>query len=121
MQTASHRDRRDCLATGTSLLALLCQRGALYLSLRLTPARFLVNTNTEYGLGHELARHKSVGWVNTSQSCVTEEPLDHSLFEDTKPSCQVHCCIDDLPGTLDGTMLDGNELGTPQHAMVNTV
>src|SRR5215831_16740979 len=121
MQIASHRDRRDCLATGASLLALLCQRGALYRSLRLTPARFLVNTNTEYCLGHVLARDKSVGRVNTSQACIAEEPLDQGLFEDTKTFCQVHGCIDDLPGTLDSAMLDGNELGTPQHAMVNTV
>jgi hypothetical protein len=109
------------LATGTSLLALLCQRGELYLPLGLAPARFLVNTDTEHCLGHELARHKSVGWVNTPQACIAEEPLDQSLFEDTKPSCQVHGCIDDLPGTLDSVMLDGHEPGTPQHAVTNTV
>src|SRR5215471_14891271 len=88
---------------------------------RLTPSWFFVNADAEHGLGHEFAGQKGVGWVHTSQSCIAEESLNHRLFEDAKPSCQVHGHIDYLPGTLDRPVLDGNELGPPQHAVVNTV
>src|SRR4029434_4343188 len=91
--------------------------GALSPSPRLAPTRGLVNIDTNHCLGYKLTGQKGVGRMHTSQPRISEESFDEGLFEDAITSCQLHRCIDDLPGTLDRPVLDGHELGPPHVAV----
>ena len=64
------------LTAGTSSSSLFAKGGRHIPCYRLTPARFLVNADAEHRLGHKFAGQKCVRWVNTSQACIAEEPLD---------------------------------------------
>src|SRR5215510_5242499 len=95
--------------------------GPLSPSLRLAPTRGLVNIDTKHCLGYKLTGQKGVGRMYTSQPSIAEKSFDEGLFEDAITSCQLHRCIDDLPGALDRPVLDGHELGPPHVAVVSAV
>jgi hypothetical protein len=68
----------------------------------LAPARFFVHVDARHRFGHELAGQKGVGWVNTSQLGIAEEPFQPSLFADPKAASQIQRCIDDPPDPFHG-------------------
>src|SRR5215471_9193603 len=115
------RTGRASLATATSSSSLCATGGRRAPCAQLTPAWCLINIDAEYRLGHELTGQKRVGRVNTPQACIAEEPLDQGLFENANTSCQLHRCIDHLPGALDRPVLDGHELGPPHVAVVDAI